>query len=61
MQQLQPSDGKDVVLDLFSGGESYRAAVEAAGLTYVPVDISTLSKETMEELQARLIGACKEQ
>jgi len=27
----------------------------------VPVDISTLSKETVEELQARLKGACKEQ
>ena len=27
------------VIDLFSGGESYRAAVEAAGYIYVPVDI----------------------
>ena len=61
VQQLQPSEGKDVVLDLFSGGESYRAAVEAAGLICVPVDISTLSKETIEELQARLKRACEKQ
>ena len=37
--------GQDVVLDLFSGGESYRAAVEAAGWRYVPVDIRTLGEE----------------
>ena len=60
VQQLEPRDGKDVVLDLFSGGESYRAAVEAAGLIYVPVDIATLSKESMEELYARLNGATKD-
>jgi hypothetical protein len=32
-------DEKMVVLDLFSGGESWRRAVEAAGYIYVPVDI----------------------
>ena len=36
--------GQDIVLDLFSGGESYRAAVEAAGYRYVPVDILTLGE-----------------
>jgi hypothetical protein len=30
------------VLDLFSGGESYRRAVDAAGYIYVPVNIKTL-------------------
>ena len=42
-----------VVLDLFSGGESYRKAVEAAGYTYVPVDLKTMferkQKEKVEE------------
>ena len=54
VQQLRPREGKDVVLDLFSGGESYRAAVEAAGYIYVPVDIATVSKETPKELLIRL-------
>jgi hypothetical protein len=36
---------QDIVLDLFSGGESYRAAVEAAGYRYVPVDILTLGEK----------------
>ena len=54
VQQLRPREGKDVVLDLFSGGESYRAAVEAAGYIYVPVDIATVSKETPKELLVRL-------
>jgi hypothetical protein len=27
------------VLDLFAGGQSYQAAVEAAGYDYIPVDI----------------------
>lgn len=38
--QLKVADNKQkYVIDLFSGGESYRAAVEAAGYIYVPVDI----------------------
>ena len=34
----------DVVLDLFSGGESYRKAVEAAGYIYVPVCLQILER-----------------
>ena len=37
----------DVTLGLFSGGESYIKAVEAADYIYVPVDLQTL--ETSEE------------
>ena len=40
----------DVILDLFSGGESYRKAVEAAGYIYVPVDLQTLVR-TEEQMQ----------
>jgi hypothetical protein len=41
-----PTDS--IVLDLFSGGESWRKATEAAGLTYIPVDIKKFawSKQT---------------
>ena len=38
--QLGQADNRRYVIDLFSGGESYRAAVEAAGYIYVPVDIN---------------------
>jgi len=31
--------GKKYVIDLFAGGESWRSTVEAAGYTYIPVDI----------------------
>ena len=38
--QVKVKDNKQkYVIDLFSGGENYRAAVEAAGYIYVPVDI----------------------
>ena len=45
VQQFGQVKGKDVVLDLFSGGESYRRAVEAAAYVYVPIDLKTLSKD----------------
>ena len=37
-----PSDRPMYVIDLFSGGESWRTTVEGMGLVYVPVDISPL-------------------
>jgi len=37
-----PQPGKDVIVDVFAGGESWRAAVEAAGYRYVAVDITAL-------------------
>lgn len=40
--KLTPVEGQDVVLDLYSGGESYRRAVEAAGYTYIAVDLVTM-------------------
>ena len=40
--KLTPVEGQDVVIDLFSGGESYRRAVEAAGFTYIAVDVLTM-------------------
>lgn len=52
IQQVKQVEGKDVVLDLFSGDESYRRAVEAARYIYIPVDIKTVSKDdgTLEVL-----------
>ena len=41
----------DVILDLFSGGESYRKAVEAAGYIYVPIDLKTLERSEEQILQ----------
>ena len=40
----KPPDSKPVqyVIDLFSGGESWREAVESMGMVYIPVDIKTL-------------------
>ena len=40
----KPSDRKPVqyVIDLFSGWESWREAVESMGMVYIPVDIKTL-------------------
>ena len=31
--------GKKYVVDLFAGGESWRSTMEAAGDTYIPMDI----------------------
>ena len=45
-----------VVLDLFSGGESYRKAVEAAGYTYVPVDLKTMFERKQK---GRVKTACE--
>ena len=47
IQQVRQVEGKDVVLDSFSGGESYRKSmsVEAAGFIYIPIDLKTLSKD----------------
>ena len=41
----------DVIIDLFSGGESYRKAVEEAGFVYVPVDLKTMLR-SLEQQQA---------
>ena len=41
----------DVIIDLFSGGESYRKAVEDAGFVYVPVDLKTMLR-SMEQQNA---------
>ena len=35
-------EGKDVVIDFFSRGESYRRVVEAASYLYVPIDLVTM-------------------
>ena len=47
MRHFKKKHGKEgqkrVVFDLFSGGESWRRAVEAAGFIYVPVDLKTLT------------------
>ena len=40
-----------VVLDLFSGGEGWRRAVEATGYIYVPVDIKLHSHSLMSTSQ----------
>ena len=40
-EQAQSSQ-KQYVIDLFSGGESWRESVESTGLIYIPVDIKTL-------------------
>ena len=58
IQQVKQVEGKDVVLDLFSGGESYRKSVEAAGYIYVPIDLKTLSKDdgTLELLLSSAAG-----
>ena len=40
--KFTPVEGKDVIIDFFSGGESYRRAVEAAGYLYIPVDLITM-------------------
>ena len=45
IQQVKQVEGKDVVLDLFSRGESYRKVIEAAGYIYIPIDLKTLSKD----------------
>ena len=37
-----PQPGKDGIVDVFAGGESWRAAVDAAGYRYVAVDITAL-------------------
>ena len=37
------------VIDLFSGGESWRTTVEGMGLVYVPVDISPLVGDAVIE------------
>lgn len=50
--QMCSTDHKgDVILDLFSGGESYRKAVEAAGCIYVPIDLKTLERSEEQILQ----------
>ena len=35
IQKMKPEEQKDVIIDLFSGGESYRATVESAGCVHV--------------------------
>ena len=42
--ELQQIEGKKYVIDLFSGGESWREATEKAGYTYIPVDIQKLGE-----------------
>ena len=46
VSKMKPKNDQKTILDLFSGGESYRNAVESAGYTYVPVDIKTLASDT---------------
>ena len=46
VSKMKPKNDQKIILDLFSGGESYRNAVESAGYTYVPVDIKTLASDT---------------
>ena len=51
--KFTPVEGKDVIIDFFSGGESYRRAVEAAGYLYIPVDLITMEareQKTAEKL-----------
>ena len=48
----------DVILDLFSGGESYRKAVEAAGFTYIAIDLKTLER-TDEQRHAEAVALSK--
>ena len=57
VNEMKVREGKDVIIDLFSGGESYRAAVENAGCIYVPVDIKTIYGDDTEELQHLLNAA----
>ena len=44
IQDMQKSEdkGRDVIIDLFSGGESWRTTVEQNGYIYIPVDLKTL-------------------
>jgi hypothetical protein len=42
MKQENEDDGRDVFIDLFSGGESWREIVEQNGYIYIPVDLRTL-------------------
>ena len=47
-RQRQSTDKKQndipmYVIDLFSGGESWRTTVEGMGLVYVPIDIASCS------------------
>ena len=44
-----------LILDLFSGGESYRKAVEAASLTYIAIDLKTMER-TDEQRQAEAMA-----
>jgi hypothetical protein len=37
-----PTDGRDVIVDLFSGGRSWKEAVMAKGYHYISIDITAL-------------------
>ena len=47
LRQTQTSKEQKVVIDFFSGGESWKAAVEEAGYIYLPVDVRTLTTPTV--------------
>ena len=45
----EENDHRDVIIDLFSGGESWKATVEQNGFIYIPVDLKTLDVNCMNE------------
>jgi hypothetical protein len=47
LRQTQTNKEQKVVIDFFSGGESWKAAVEEAGYIYLPVDVRTLTTPTV--------------
>ena len=46
---------KDVIIDLFSGGESWREVTEQYGYHYIPVDIETpkVKHERKDEIKMK--------
>ena len=47
LKQTQMKSDQKVVIDFFSGEESWKAAVEEAGYIYLPVDVRTLTTPTV--------------
>lgn len=59
VERIKQAGGEgDIVLDLFSGGESYRKSVEDAGYIYIPIDLKALERtKEQEEDEAEALRA----
>jgi len=63
LKQKCNASTRRIVLDLFSGGESWKKATEEAGFTYIPVDIKkfawnkhVVSQGTKEGRKGKQLG-----